>query len=410
VLLTILQSMQGRGQAAVEAQYVATGRLSTLRTTISKLFEFFVSVMSRPAEGKDKERGKDANMKASNCSIARDALEKPQINASASSGFDWAKLSGHGMSIQGLHFIMQLEGGVRASDGGEEGMRGLFTRFGLPLLESLLPSGPHSAAKPRTIPASMSLIGVDSSGVEGGCGGVGDSTARHCKESGTEGDQMLVVDTCGTLSGMEESDYRLLCCLVTSPWGLPLLSPKTLHSMLRAVLSSTREALSLSDPVTQEAMLIKYGDLLMSILTPLCYLLYPATPQQAQCYSRRLFDSAASLGWLLEICESISADAEDCGPSLESIKAIIDGNGSETANSVYWPGCMAGWSAGGADSADRWCSTGSIPLSSAVVSELLGDILACFVDCPVWLRSTAMQVSTTELISIFLPPQHIPTA
>ena len=397
--------MQGRGQAAVEAQYVATGRLSTLRTTISKLFKFFVSVMSRPSEGKEKRR--DQNPKATNCSIVREAPEKPLDAVPPSSETDWGKLSGHGMSIQGLHFIMQLEGGVGAPNGDEEGMRGLFGRYGLPLMESLLPSGPHSAAQPRTIIASESLAGVDCS-IGGGEGA--ECPATHlCKESGTENDQMLAGDSCGTFSEMEESDYRLLCCLVSSPWGLPLLSPRTLHSVMRAVLSSTREALSLSDPALQEAMLIKYGDLLMSILTPLCYLLYPATQQQAQCYPRRLFDSSASLAWFLESRESEGADIEDCGPSLESIKSIIDSNGSETVNSVYWTGLLAGWSAGGSGSPGRGDSKQSVLLSSGVVSEHLGHILACFVESPLWLRSAAMQVGSSDLISVSLPHECLTT-
>lgn len=368
--------MQGRGQAAVEAQYVATGRLSTLRATISKLFKFFMSVMSRSAEGKERE--KDPYSKASNRSITGDALEKCQLSNPPSSGFDWGKLSGHGMSIQGLHFIMQLEGGVGASGGGEEGMKDLFTRYGLPLMKSLLPSGPRSAVKSRTNTVDLSPAGVDG---DSECEGVEDSAAYLCKES-------------GTFSEMEESDYLLLSCLVSSPWGLPLLSPKTLHSLLGTVLSSTREALSLSVPAAQEAMLIKYGDLLMSVLIPLCYMFYPATPQQAQCYPRRLFDSAVSLTRLLEYRESFSANAKDCGPSSESIQALIDTNRSETENSVYWPGCIADWSAGGADSEYRSCGRESILLSSAVVSEHLRDIVACFVVSPVWLRSTAMQVGS----------------
>ena len=391
--MTILESMQGRGQAAVEAQYLATGRLSTLRTTVSKLFKFFLSVMSKPTE----DKGKESNLKALNSTLsssAREGLEKP---AGAYPSSTWRKLSGHGMSIQGLHLIMLLEGGVGRSDGGEEDMKGLFVRYGLPLMESLVPRIVLGATSksPAVIDSSSSSSSSSScsSSSRALVEGVEDALAHVCTESRHDSGQ-VGGDSNGTLSEMEESDYHLLCCLASSPWSLPLLCPEFLHPMIQAVLSSTREALSLSDPSMQEGMLIKYLDLLMAVLTPFCYVLYPVTPAQAKCYPTQLFDSTALVRRLFLPSESLGDDdAEDCGPVLESIKTIVENNGPETANSMYWPGCVASVKAGGADSGKRGLSEiENILRISAVISEHMEGVLELFVDSPVWLRSTAMQV------------------
>ena len=46
VLMTLLSSIQNRGQPVVEAQYLSTGRLTSLTYTINKLFKFFLTILS----------------------------------------------------------------------------------------------------------------------------------------------------------------------------------------------------------------------------------------------------------------------------------------------------------------------------------------------------------------------------
>ena len=58
--MIILKSVQGRGLPVIEAQYKATGRLTSLNYSITKLFRFFISILSNPNyEENGKENGKD---------------------------------------------------------------------------------------------------------------------------------------------------------------------------------------------------------------------------------------------------------------------------------------------------------------------------------------------------------------
>lgn len=48
VLLTLLECLQGKGKAAVEAHFLNTGRLTSLRTATNKLFRFFLETLTSP--------------------------------------------------------------------------------------------------------------------------------------------------------------------------------------------------------------------------------------------------------------------------------------------------------------------------------------------------------------------------
>lgn len=454
LLLAILVSIQGRGQAAIEAQYVATGRLSTLRVTIGKLFAFFLAIISNPEEKQKvvkpiklqkkapsvtkkssslsvesilalsssdskKKKAKSAISKTSRESAllakiccATDVISPPQ--SSSDNAEDPPSL--HSLAVEGMNFLVCLEGGIGTVSGAcgdrdGKGMKDLMMRHGLPSLSSVIDSCGDDEAHPHTHANAHE-------GVSAGAGVVLEiaDVAEPPKSSGDGGDSKNgPLKRSQNIFGMDGRDLRLLICLASSPWGLPLSSPAALSHILSLILTSTKKTLLCGDTKEMEDQLLTGSELLLTVLVPFCYTVYPATAAQTEVFSKDLFNSSSAVSAMVERCSasqcaegSDNVDVRTQGDShAHNYMGELSGIEAKALQGVqYWTGYLSGERVDVTACADSQ----HVPLrgtsrtsggwaQSAVMSDIVTDqlenIVDVFVLSPIWSRSTALQVTIT---------------
>lgn len=457
LLLAILVSIQGRGQAAIEAQYVATGRLSTLRVTIGRLFAFFLAIISNPekkqkvvkpiklqkkapsvtkkfsslsiesilalssSDGK-KKKAKSAISKTSRespllakiCS-ATDVISPPR--SSSDNVEDPPSL--HSLAVEGMNFLVRLEGGIGTVSGAcgardGKGMKDLMMRHGLPLLSSAIDSCAEDVAHPHAH-AHEGVSASASASAGAGAGVVLEiaDVAEPPKSSGDGGDSNGgLLKHSQNIFDMDGRDLRLLISLASSPWGLPLSSPAALSHILSLILTSTKKTFLSGDTKEMEDQLLTCSELLMTVLVPFCYTAYPATAAQTEVFSKDLFNSSSAVSAMVERCSasqctegSDNVDVRTQGDShAHNYMGELSGIEAKALQGVqYWTGYLSGERVDVTACADSQ----HVPLrgtsrtsggwaQSAVMSDIVTDhlenIVDVFVLSPIWSRSTALQV------------------
>ena len=445
LLLSILLSIQGRGQAAIEAQYLATGRLSSLRVTVGKLFAFFLSIISNPekkqkfikpvklqkkvpsvtkksstlsvasilalsSSDSKKKKAKSTLSKTSTessqlakiCSVA-DVISLPQSSVS-----DHVKEppSLHSLAVEGMNFLVCLEGGIGTVSSVREngdGMKDLMTRHGLPLLSSLMDSSTGDDAHPH--------LGA-------GTGAVSDSDVADPSQSNGCDSSDVPQECSQNIFNMDVRDLRLLICLASSPWALPLSSPTTLSSILSLILTSTRRAFLSVDTKEMEDQLMTCSELLLTVLVPFCYTVYPATATQMEVFSEEFSSSSSALSTVVERCAAAQCTE---GSDIVDMRTQTGSNAHNTVNKLsgidlkslqgvhYWTGYLTGERVDATVCVDSQhvpvmgtSRTSGCVTQSAVASDIISDhlesILDVFVLSPIWGRSAALQVTNCRTI------------
>ena len=337
VLTALLSSLHGRGQATLAAVYMNTGRLASLNTAIGKLFKFFITVISAEhTTAKITEfKQKMVNKNNGNSSI------------SVNSSFD--------MSIRGLQYLVELEnegGGARTGTcvgvgvGAKAGIEGISARTGTGAVAGIA-TGTGTGAGTETGAGTGTWAGAGTWVSSGSTKGMKELFQRHSplllesilpiiidekhKKKSTDiankgnnendNDNDIDSDYIDTLvrakerfdsdnknenrnqnilennreisfATMEDTDFRILRFLVSSPWGF-LGTPHVLDSLLNVLLLSCKRMFlnNNQDVLQMEEKLLSYADMMISLLIPFSYFLYPPSDNQKLSYPNSLFNS-----------------------------------------------------------------------------------------------------------------------
>jgi hypothetical protein len=326
VLTALLSSLHGRGQATLAAVYMNTGRLSTLNTAIGKLFKFFITVIS--AE----------NTTPKITESKQKMLKKNKGNSSVLVN------SSYEMSIRGLNYLVELENegggagtgtgtcigiGVGAKAGVEgisaragtgagiatgtgtgtgtwvssritKGMKELFERHSPLLLESILPILPIIIdEKHKKKSTDITNKSDNENDNDNDVDSDNDDTSIHGKERYDSNNKIenrnqnfLQNNHEISFAPMEDTDFRILRFLVSSPWGF-LGTPHALDSLLNVLLLSCKRMFlnNNQDVLQMEEKLLSYADMMISLLLPFSYFLYPPSDNQKLFYPDDLFNS-----------------------------------------------------------------------------------------------------------------------
>ena len=451
VITALLSSLQGREQSTLAAVYMNTGRLSTLNIAIGKLFKFFIAVISAP-------RTTSKNMET----ITQKNLKKNNGNSSVSVDFSYK------MSIQGLQHLVELEKdgsgggvgtgvgvgvggmgtgtgvGVRVSD---KGMRGLFARHGPHLIESILSINisDNKYEKKKSVNTSNNnnyddnykddngnIVDNDNDNVmnENKSMKINDKHINRNYFNNIPENENVIVNILDT---MDDTDFLLLQYLVSSPWGF-LGTPHALNYLINALLINCKKINFSQNMVEVEEKLLSYADIMISLLIPFSYSLYPPSENQKIFYPDDLFNSTEKWGEIFHFFEArkiISIDTikenisnlnidsdlnatknnEDMN-TLEMIKDIYNNSKLQ----LYWPGLQLLSSDNNTlsqsianyneskihnninsnrndNNNDKYKKENSrINSLLDIISGKLIDVLEAFLMPSVWLQSTILQV------------------
>ena len=321
VLTALLSTLQGRGQATLAAVYMNRGRLGTLNAIVGKLFKFFITVISAECNTHKITEFKQKMVKKNNG------------NSSVSVNFSYE------MSIRGLQYLVDLEKerggagtgtgtcigvgakagvegisamvgrgtgtgiatgtGTWVSSGSTKGMKELFGRHSPPLLQSILPINIDEKHKKKTRDTTHKSdnendIDSDNDDTIFHAKAKYDSSEKSKSKNENENKNQNILENNHEISfaTMDDTDFRILRFLVSSPWGF-LGTPHALGSLLNVLLLSCKRMFlnDNQDVLQMEEKLLSYADMMISLLTPFSYFLYPPSNTQKIFYPDNLFNS-----------------------------------------------------------------------------------------------------------------------
>ena len=518
VLAALLSSLRGRGQATLAAVYMNTGRLSTLNTAIGKLFKFFITVISAESTTAKITESKQKTVYKSNgnssvavnssyeMSIrglqylvelenegggagtgtcmgvgAKDGVEGISSRAGTGAGIATGALTGMGAKeVTGTGTGAGARTGTGAgtgtgrwvSSGSTKGMKKLFERHSPLLLESILPIIIDEKHKKKSIDITDKSNNDNDDDSDNDSDN--DDNVLHTKERNNSSEEsknknrnqnILENNREISFATMEDTDFRILRFLVSSPWGF-LGTPHALDSLLNVLLLSCKRMFlnNNQDVLQMEEKLLSYADIMIRLLIPFSYFLYPPSENQKLFYPDNLFNSLENWDEIFknskvekpaavdDICENIlilnlNSDlsmSEEDGTILEAIEDIYNDSKLQS----FWPGLLlssyieqsknlinntsntnnsnnsnnsndysGNTNNSNSDSNDN---NGNDEVKSnynsntiyeeekrtnsllTVISEKLKDILETFLQRSVWLRSTALQACFSIVSFIFI--------
>lgn len=439
VITALLSSLQGREQSTLAALYMNTGRLSTLNTAIGKLFKFFITVISAPHIT---HKTTESTLKI---------LKKINGNSCVSVNLSYK------MSVRGFQYLVELEkdgsgGGVGGTGTGtgvgvsDKGMRGLFARHSPQLIESIL-SINISDNKCKNTKSINTSHNVDNSNDNDddddnkidkyndivineneSMNNKNKHITRNKNLPKNENNNDNIFDT------MEDTDFRLLQYLVSAPWGF-LGTPHALNYLINALLINCKKIDFSHNMLEVEEKLLSHADIMISLLVPFSYSLYPPSDNQKIFYPDDLFDSSEKWGEIYQFFEArkfisivkINENISnlDISSDLNSIKTNEDMNTLEMIKDVYndsilqlsWPGLHlsisdsntfsksitnnntseiqknSNYNEYGYNNNEYKKENNRINFLLNIISGKLMDVLEAFLLPSVWLQSTALQVS-----------------
>ena len=418
VITALLSSLQGREQSTLAAVYMNTGRLSTLNTAVGKLFKFFITVISAPHTTVKTTESTQKNLK--------------KINGNSSVSVNLS----YQMSVRGLQFLVELEKdgsgggvggtGIGVSDGG---MRGLFARHSPHLIGSILCIyiSDDRYKKKKLIDDyndGNDVVINDNKSMN--------NNDKHINKNNNllknENNNDNIFDT------LEDTDFRLLQYLVSSPWGF-MGTPHALNYLINALLINCKKINFSQNMLEVEEKLISYADVMISLLIPISYSIYSPSDNQKVFYPDNLFNSTekwSEIFQFFEVRKLISIDNINenisnlnINSDLNSIKNNEDLNTLEMITDIYndsklqlsWPGLNLSISdnntaiksitnhsknkiqqnsnnkENGNNNNEYKKENNRINFLLNIISGKLIDVLEAFLMPSVWLQSTALQVS-----------------
>jgi hypothetical protein len=256
VVMVLLTAMQGRGKAAVEAQFLATGRLKSLKSAVAKVFRFFMAVLATHAAATASGAGAEVDLAAT--------LPSTKILVPLTSCHPHEGLAGAG-------------GGAAAAAGAA-----LTPRTTAELASMALRALVKLDSDPPPTAAAASPAAVEAAGLR----------ALFVQHGGATVDALLAAAAAedeGGLLAAEAPDLALLHALVEAPWGLALRAPDATQPRLLDRLAHDAAAALGRGPAEAAAGAVGLGKLLVALLTPLAFAAYPPTATQVACYGSGLF-------------------------------------------------------------------------------------------------------------------------
>ena len=195
----------------------------------------------------------------------------------------------------------------------------------------------------------------------------------------------------------------VLNTLVDAPWAVALHAPdRTLPRLLDRLCRDTMRLLNHGEGLGtggggnsgSGANVLSLSRLLVSLLTPLAYTVYPVSPSQHACFHNGLFDSMAAT--------TTAAAGEIWKNKCETVNEVEKNVGNVREK---WPGF------GLLTAASPASTTSDVALDIDLVSPMLQsacsvvhnhmkDVLEVFVLHPAWSRSAAMQYQRAEVLAL----------
>ena len=434
VLMTILSSVQNRGQPVIEAQYLSTGRLTNLTYTIKKLFKFFLTILSsnnyevendvkiQPDDLKSvtkkliEKNEKEKNIFMKN-KINKNRLLKfvpnlnllPNLNSIGSTNIN--NFSCHFLASEGILLLARLENSVHGriiynnndnnnnnnnnnindkdSDSNDKDkdkeshsnninyqiVKELFLKYGSQLLDSLLPKQNKKKVKRTQINKIFGDIDKGSNDKkikindkiedDNVCHNIDNCNDNNNDNYGSKND--INHDNNGnndsnnndnnnnnsgddddnddTFLDIDDVDFNLIRCLVGSPYNLVEFSTKILSTVIKILLKSTKKVFNrFTDMKIIEGKLYSYSELLLMILIPFNYILYPISNYQLNCYNKLFYNSEDEINEVSNLLKSeISNDNtnfhdKNIENEINNLLDLSKTNSSHFNCSLYWIG------------------------------------------------------------------------